>query len=90
MGSACLGPLPGLYVACGSPGSQRVCVVRTLLGLEVSVHSKTHSAWLPSSPMIRGPLGAGMGSQWAHTGGGRWSAVQREGPVCAVDFVFSH
>lgn len=52
MGSACLGPLLGLYVACGSPGSRRVCVVRTLLGLEVSVHSKTQSAWLPSSPMI--------------------------------------
>lgn len=46
-----------LCLACVRPvaASQaqgRVCRVRTLLGLDVSVYSKTQSPWLPSSSMM--------------------------------------
>lgn len=47
MGFSLSVPLPGLRVAwTASETHGRVCVVRTLLGLDVSVHSKAQS---PSS-----------------------------------------
>lgn len=46
MGFSLSGPLPGLCVARTAYETHgRVCVVRTLLGLDVSVHSKVQSPY---------------------------------------------